>query len=300
MTELRGIFPIVYTAFHADGQLDRTGQRRIVDHLIGAGAHGLAVTGGASETALLSPDERRELLEVCVTQVAGRVPVIMGASAPTVEESLAVIRHGASWGVCAAFCLLPPATATLHGDDLAQALRRHFLTLGEASPLPVLVQEVAQSLPAEAIAAIAETCPNVIGVKEEAPDTGKRISALREASGGRLVILSGGANLLDDLARGAVGAIPGSIGVADLATAYDRHVAGDHPGARRAFTHFLPLAHWRRPFPLIGAKEVLRRQGVINCANVRVPEGQAVGAQTLDAHDLQELDEVMATQGPPY
>lgn len=295
MTDLAGIFPIVYTAFHADGSLDREGQRRIVDHLIAAGAHGLAVTGGASETPKLTPDERRDLLETCVTQAAGRVPSIMGASAATLGESLEAIRHGARMGVRAAFCLLPPGTEGLQGDDLAQALRRHFLELGEASPVPVLVQEVAQPLPADVIAEIARACPNVIGVKEEAPDTGKRITALLDASGGALRILSGGGNLLDDLARGAVGAIPGSIGVADLATAYDRHVAGDHAGARRAFNHFLPLAHWRRPFALIGAKEVLRRQGVIACATLREPAGQA-----LDADDLRELDEVMATQGPPY
>jgi 4-hydroxy-tetrahydrodipicolinate synthase len=140
-----------------------------------------------------------------------------------------------------------------------------------------------------------ERCPNVCYVKEEAPDTGHRISALLEASAGRLRVFSGGANLLDDLARGAVGAIPGSIGVADLATAFQRYVGGDHAGARRAFDHFLPLSHWRRPFGLLGAKEVLRRQGVIEGAYVRPP-----AEQHLDAQDLHELDEIMALQGPPF
>src|SRR5205823_3624827 len=128
------------------------------------------------------------------------------------------------------------------------ALRRHYLALGEASEIPIMVQEVANPISPDSIAGLHARCPNVCYVKEEAPDTGHRLSALLAATGGSVRILSGGTNLLDDLARGAVGAIPGSIGVADLSTAYNRHVAGDREGARRAFNHFLPLSHWRRQF----------------------------------------------------
>jgi len=292
---LGGIFPIIYTAFDAAGEIDEPGQRRIVDYLIAAGTQGLAATGGASETAKLSADERRRLLELCVEQTAGRVPVIMGCTAASTSESVAAVREGARLGVRAAFGLLPPDQQGLKGEALDEALLAHYLTLGEASEIPIMVQEVANPLPPETIVAIHERCPNVLYVKEEAPDTGHRITALLEASDGRLRILSGGVNLLDDLARGAVGAIPGSIGVADLATAYVRHMEGDRIGARLAFNHFLPLSHWRRQFGLIGAKEVLRRLGVIAGAYLRPPAGQH-----LDAHDLRELDEIMARQGPPF
>jgi dihydrodipicolinate synthase/N-acetylneuraminate lyase len=293
---LRGIFPIIYTAFDAEGTIDARDQRRVVDYLVAAGAQGLAATGGASESSKLSADERRWLLELCVDQAAGRVPLIMGCTAAATAESIAFVRHGAAQGVRAAFGLLPAEQQALKGADLDAALRRHYLELGEASLIPIMVQEVGNPLPPETVVAIHERCPNVLYVKEEAPaDTGHRITALQEMSGGRLQIMSGGSNLLDDLARGAIGAIPGSIGVADLSTAYRRHVAGDRVGARQAFNHFLPLAHWRRPFGLLGAKEVLRRQGVIKGAYLRPPADQR-----LDAHDQRELDEIMATQGPPF
>jgi dihydrodipicolinate synthase/N-acetylneuraminate lyase len=297
---LRGIFPIIYTAFDAEGRIDERGQRRIVDYLVDAGAQGLAATGGASESAKMTLDERRWLLELCVDQAAGRVPLIMGCTAGSTAESVDLVRHGARQGVRAAFGLLPAAQQGLKGDSLdealrAEALRAHYLTLGEASEIPVMVQEVANPIAPQTIVAIHERCPNVLYVKEEAPDTGHRLTALLEAGGGRLHIFSGGANLLDDLGRGAVGAIPGSIGVADLATAYARHAAGDRAGARLAFNHFLPLSHWRRQFGLIGAKEVLRRLGVIEGAYLRPP-----AEQRLDAHDLRELDEIMALQGPPF
>ncbi|MDQ3703018.1 MAG: dihydrodipicolinate synthase family protein [Chloroflexota bacterium] len=302
---LRGIFPIIYTAFHADGRIDERGQRRIVDYLIEAGAHGLAATGGASESAKMTLDERRALLELCVDQVAGRVPVVMGCTADSTEIALQLVQHGARLGVRAAFALLPQGQQSAQGDALAEALRAHYLTLGEGSQVPIMVQEVAQPIPPQLIVEIHRRCPNVRYVKEEAPDTGHRITALHGASfhgasfhgagDAGLEVFSGGANLLDDLARGAVGAIPGSIGVADLATAYDRHVQGDRSGARQAFNHFLPLSHWRRQFGMLGAKEVLRRLGVIEGAYLRPPAGQH-----LDAHDLRELDEIMAVSGPPF
>lgn len=275
--------------------MDWAGQRRVVDYLIEAGAHGLAAVGGASETAELAEDERRRLLELCVEQTAGRVPLIMGCTADSTARSIEYVRHGASLGIRAAFSLLPRDEQQLKEEALADALRRHYLALGEASPIPIMVQEVANPLPAEVVAEIHRRCPNVAYIKEEAPDTGHRITALLTATGGTLRILSGGNNLLDDLARGAIGAIPGSIGVADLATAYNRHVAGDHEGARRAFNHFLPLSHWRRQFGTQGAKEVLRRLGVIGSNQVR-----RSGGHRLDDGDLRELDEIMALMGPPF
>jgi 4-hydroxy-tetrahydrodipicolinate synthase len=108
-------------------------------------------------------------------------------------------------------------------------------------------------------------------------------------------ILSGGSYLLNDLARGALGAIPGSIGVADLSRAYDSFALGDHDAARNAFNHFTPLSFWRQQFPLLGAKEVLRRIGVFRTAHLREPCDER-----MDEHDHRELSEIMERMGPPY
>ena len=240
-------------------------------------------------------DERKALLELCAEQTNGRVPLIMGCSAGSTEESLELVRHGAAHGVRAAFGLLPTGQAQLKGDELSDALRRHYLALGEASPIPIMVQEVSNPIPSEVVVEVFEQCPNVSFVKEEAPDAGRRTTKLLELSGGRLRILTGGANPVGEFERGAIGAIPGSIGVADLSTAFNCFAAGDVEGAWRAWFHFLPLSHWRRQFGPLGAKEVLRRLGVIEGAYLRPPADQR-----LDENDLRELDEIMALQGPPY
>jgi 4-hydroxy-tetrahydrodipicolinate synthase len=261
---LRGILPIVYTPFDAEGAVDLEDLERLVDYLIAAGAHGLAAVGGASECHKLALDERQALAEATARFAAGRVPVVVGTSAVNTADAVTLSRHAESIGARAVF-LTPP----LYGAASPEALRHHYGAVARAVSVPVMVQDAQVSVSPSQIVRLAEEFPNVCYAKEEAPlDSGHRVSELKRLRP-ELNVLSGGSYLLDDLARGAQGAIPGSIGVADLARAYDRWTAGDPEGARAAFDHFTPLSFFRRPFPILCAKEVLRRLGVFKAAHLR-------------------------------
>ncbi len=287
---LRGIFPIVYTPFDEDDRIVVEDLHRLIDHLIAAGAHGLAAVGSASECHRLTHDERRSLAEETMRAARGRVPVIVGVSATNRADALALARHAAERGAKAIFSAPP-----LHGPMDAPALRSYFIALADAVALPVIVQDALVPLPLGLIAELAAARPNLAFVKEEVPEmTGHRISALRALSP-ELSILSGGVHLIDELERGAVGAIPGSVGTADLVAAYERLLAGDIAGARARFDHFTPLSFWRRQFPLLGAKEVLRRLGVFTRARLRAPAGEH-----LDEQDHRELTALMERMGPPF
>src|SRR5207245_634828 len=121
-------------------------------------------------------------------------------------------------------------------------------------------------------------------VKEESAQASHRVSEWIERSEGRLRVFSGGAHLVEDLNRGAAGAIPGSAGVADLAASYEAHRRGDLAAAYRRFEHFLPLSHWRSASGILRTKEVLRRLGIIKGAYLRDPAGES-----LDSADHEEL-----------
>lgn len=288
-TALCGILPIVYTPFDEHLRIDEADLERLVEHLIAAGAHGLAAVGVASECHAMSAEERMWLAARTVHYARGRVPVIVGISAADTAASVALGRHAQEIGARAVF--LTP----LPGPVTGAALDAHFGTVARAVAIPVMVQDALVPVPPQSIARLAAAFPNIAYVKEEVPrEAGHRISALRALLPG-VGILSGGGYLLDDLARGAQGAIPGSIGVADLCRAYECSVAGDHDAARVAFDHFAPLAFWRQQFPLLGAKEVLRRIGVFKAARVRETREEA-----LDAHDHRELSRIMERMGPPY
>lgn len=288
--QIRGIFPIVYTPFDEQGRIDEEDLFRLVDDLIASGAHGLAAVGGASECHKLSVAERKWLAEKTIAAARGRVPVLVGTSATNLADSLDLTIHAAEHGAVGVFCTPP-----LHGPITPRALDVHYGGLARAVDLPILIQDALVVVPVAQIARLGAEHPNLRWVKEEAADSGHRISELRDACASGVTIMSGGSYLLDDLARGAVGAIPGSIGVADLARAYDAFVAGDLATARAAYNHFLPLSFWRRQFPLLAAKEVLRRRGVFKSAHLREP-----AADRLDPQDHRELSAILEVMGPPF
>jgi 4-hydroxy-tetrahydrodipicolinate synthase len=287
---VHGIIPIVYTPFDADGRIIEADVRALVDHLINAGAHGLAAVGGASEALKMPVDERRWLAALVAEQAAGRVPIIVGVSTANTPDAVLLARHAADIGARAVF-----ATPALYGPVTARALHYHYSAIADAG-VPVMVQDAEVSVTPAMMAHLVEKIPGVRYAKEEAQlESGHRISEIIRLTEGRMTVLSGGSYLLDDLERGARGAIPGSIGVADLARAYDLWRAGDRAGARAAYNHFTPLSFFRRQFPLLASKEVLRRQGVFSAAHMREPANQV-----LDARDLEELTAVMEAMGPPY
>jgi len=96
---LEGVFPIVATPFREDGAADVGDLARLVDFIVGAGVDGVVFPGVASEFDTLAPGERRELAVAVAEAVAGRVPLIVGVSAPDAAAARAVAAtdaHGAS------------------------------------------------------------------------------------------------------------------------------------------------------------------------------------------------------------
>ena len=290
LPDLRGIYPIVYTPFDAEGRMDEEDLGRLVDYLIAAGAHGLAAVGGASECHKMGLAERQWLAERTMHFAGGRAPVIVGTSTTNTPDAVALSRHAEEAGARAVF-LTPPILGSVTADSLAY----HYGAVSRAVSIAVMVQDAQVSVTPGQIVRLAERFLNVCYVKEEAAlESGQRISELKRLRP-EVRVLSGGSDLLDDLARGAQGAIPGSIGVADLSQAYECVVRGDEAGARAAFDHFTPLSFWRRRFPLLGAKEVLRRLGVFKAACLREPVDQR-----MDEQDQRELGAIMERMGPPY
>jgi len=83
-----GIIPPVITPFHEDGSIDRDGFVAVMEHLIGAGVHGIIVGGTTGEYYAQSRDERIELLKLAVGMVKDRVPLIAGVGAIRTEECI--------------------------------------------------------------------------------------------------------------------------------------------------------------------------------------------------------------------
>ena len=90
MKKFRGTYTVLITPFTADGRkVDEAALKRLVDFQIDEGIHGLIPLGSTGEFLSVTPDERRQIVDIVVKQTAGRVPVLIGTGAAWTD---AVVR----------------------------------------------------------------------------------------------------------------------------------------------------------------------------------------------------------------
>lgn len=173
-TPLRGIVPPVVTPLLGRDQLDRPALTRLLERMIAGGVAGLFVLGTTGEAPALDYRLRYELVEAAAEIIAGRVPLLVGVTDPSLTESLDVAKHAAGCGA-AAIVAAPPYYFPLAQRDLV----RYFHLLAAESPLPLFLYNMPACCKLEIELATVRACtqlPNVCGVK----DSGGKIEKFRE------------------------------------------------------------------------------------------------------------------------
>lgn len=294
-TTARGVFLITVTPFTDDGVLDLASTDRMVDFALERGVAGLTVLGIMGEATKLTAAEARTFVGRVLARVAGRVPVVVGASAPGFapmrELTDSVMAQGAA-GVMVA----PPHT--LRSDDaIAAYFEMVQATLGDAVPWVLQDHPVATGvqMSARVILRIVASAPGCVMLKHEDCPGLAKLSAIRAAgdSGGarRISILTGnggGLFLPEELRRGADGAMTGFAYPEMMVGVCNAHAAGDTERAQDLFDAYLPLARYEQQ-PGIGLavrKHILSARGVIASAHIRRP-GPALSA--ADVEDIARL-----------
>ena len=191
-TPLSGVFPVLPTPFDAQGQPDLPGLRRLVRYLLACGVDGITYPGVASEVAQLSSEERLTLTALVIEEVAGRVPVIVGASSPQVGVAVAHARAAQAAGAQAVMIAVPadrPAVA----EQIA-----YFEAVAQAVPgLDLMLQNVpppaGAGLEADAVLQVLRAVPAVRYVKEETLPSGQRLTQVLAQAPASLAGVFGGA-----------------------------------------------------------------------------------------------------------
>jgi len=184
----RGAFPALVTPFR-DGEVDEKAFRQLVERQIAGGVHGLVPVGTTGETATLSHDEHRRVVETCVEVAAGRVPVIAGAGSNSTEESVELARFAEQIGADAVLSVVP-----YYNKPTQEGLFQHFSAVARATALPILLYSVpgrtVVDLTIDTIARLREAHDNIVGVKDATADMG-RASLQRAKLGPDFILLSG-------------------------------------------------------------------------------------------------------------
>jgi dihydrodipicolinate synthase/N-acetylneuraminate lyase len=291
--EFHGIIPVITTAMDEDGNILEQPIRRLVDDVIEKGAHGVAGVGEGSGFHKLSVSERLRLTEITLEQVNGRVPVMIGTTANNIPEAIQFTRAARDNGADAVF-IMPPYLSQLRDDQILDYYHR----IAEAVDIEIVVQDNLMpsggGLSVPLMARLVAEIPSIGYIKEENPPTGPKISQIIREFGNRVAVISGngGKNILNDLARGVVGCMPGSVAVPGLVQVYEAYVSCDVDQAYDIFERIYRIIWFNSQHYGPATTEILRRKGIFPTNYVRPP-----CAPPLDEIDHQELTKLLARAG---
>lgn len=197
-----GIIPIINTPFDAAGELDLGSLERALEQAVADGIAGCIVPAVASEVHKLTLAERHRLLEATLRFVAGRIPVIGGASAEDFDDVREAARHAMRAGCQAVLVQVPEG---LKGDP--EGIEGFFRAVADSGAEALVVQDLewnGPGLEVQLIARLFERLPALSAIKIETVPAGVKYSAVIKATGGELPVIGGWAlsQMIEGLDRG--------------------------------------------------------------------------------------------------
>ncbi len=238
----KGIIPPVITPLTKDGKFNEPMMRKVVNHLIDKGVHGLFPLGTTGEFYAFDHGEYRYILDVVVDETKGRVPVYAGATHITTRETVAQAKIAAEAGVDAISVL-----TTMFVSQTQEEVYQFYKTVAENTELPIIIynnKPKTNVTVAPATAARLAEIDNIVGIKDSTGDFTNTCEYLRLTKGMNFHVLMGRDTLIfAALCCGAAGAIASCANVAPRLTAdiYDKFQAGDMQGALEAQFKLAPL-----------------------------------------------------------
>src|SRR6202046_4048528 len=162
-TSFRGSFTALVTPFK-NGSVDEKAFRDLIDWQIAEGTSGLVPVGTTGESPTLSHDEHKEVVEWCVDQARGRVPVVAGAGSNSTKEAIDLARHAQAAGADAVLVVTP-----YYNKPTQEGLYQHFKAINGAIGIPIIIYNIPPrsviDISVETMARLYEL-KNIAGVKD--------------------------------------------------------------------------------------------------------------------------------------
>ena len=258
----RGAFTALVTPLRHD-KVDEPALVDLVNTQLAAGIHGLVPCGTTGEASTLSTAEHLRVVELVISTVAGRVPVLAGAASNDTREAAMLARACKQLGAAGTLQVTP-----YYNKPTQPGLIAHFTAIAEQSDLPVVVYNVpgrtGVDLLPETVATLARH-PKIVGIKEATGDMA-RIARIRELVDDSFDLLSGDDfTILPFMALGGHGVISVTSNVAPswISRLCAAAIRGAWDDARALHYKQLPLAralfNQPNPIPVKSALALLGR-----------------------------------------
>src|SRR6201985_535439 len=203
-TDFRGSFTALITPFNG-GAVDEAAFRGLVAWQIAEGTNGLVPVGTTGESPTLSHGEHKQVVQWCIDQAKGRVPVIAGAGSNSTREAIELARHAEEAGPDAVLVVTP-----YYNKPTQEGLYQHFKAINDAIGIPIIIYNI----PARSVIDMSVDTmkrlyelKNIAGVKDATANM-VRVSQQRATLGEDFNQLSGeDATIIGYMAHGGHGCI---------------------------------------------------------------------------------------------
>jgi 4-hydroxy-tetrahydrodipicolinate synthase len=239
-TGFRGSFTALVTPFQ-NGTVDEKAFRALVAWQIDEGTNGLVPVGTTGESPTLSHDEHKQVVEWCISEAAGRVPVVAGAGSNSTREAIDLAQHAEKAGANAVLVVTP-----YYNKPTQEGLYQHFKAINDAIGIPIVIYNIP---PRSVIDMSVDTMKrlyelkNIVGVKDATANLA-RVSQQRAALGPDFIQFSGeDATALGFMAHGGHGCISVTSNVAPRLCAEFQGAClrGDYAAALTIQDKLMPL-----------------------------------------------------------
>ena len=236
-----GALTALVTPFR-NNSLDEATYRAFIEHQINAGIHGLVPCGTTGESATLSHEEHERVIEICIDQAKGRVPVLAGAGSNNTTEAIRLARFAKKAGADGALLITPDYT-----KPTQEGLYQHYKAIAKAVDLPLVPYNVPGrtgcNLLPPTLARLAHDFSNIVGVKEATGDMSQASRILESCPEGFCVLSGDDFTALPLMALGGKGVISVTSNVAPdrMAAMCNAFNQGDLAGAARLHHELFPL-----------------------------------------------------------
>ncbi|WP_165072903.1 4-hydroxy-tetrahydrodipicolinate synthase [Desulfovibrio sp. ZJ200] len=239
--QFSGAMTALVTPFK-NNAVDEAAYRAFIENQIKEGIHGLVPCGTTGESATLTHEEHERVIEICIDQARGRVPVLAGAGSNNTTEAIRLARFAQKAGADGALLITP-----YYNKPTQEGLYRHFKAIAEAVDLPLVPYNVpgrtgCNMLP-PVLSRLARDFSNIVGVKEATGDMVQGSLVLESCPESFSVLSGDDLTALPLMALGGKGVIsvtsnlvPGR--VAAMCNAFAK---GDLAGAARLHHEMFPL-----------------------------------------------------------
>ena len=206
MNKFYGTGVAIVTPFQADGQVDYSALKNLIDYLIDGGVQYLVSLGTTGETVTLNQQEKKKIWAFTAEVVAGRVNLVAGIGGNNTLEVVQQVKEFDTNGYDAILSASPA-----YNKPTQEGIYQHYKAIAQASSLPVILYNVpsrtGSNVSAETTVRLANDFNNIIGTKEASGNFDQINQIMRDKPEDFLVISGDDPVTLPMIALGAVGVI---------------------------------------------------------------------------------------------